>query len=138
MEKTKDENKLKKLCGERVRQCRLSKGLTLERLAIKVFNLPSNNMQPRTPQQIGYIERGDRKLSFEWARLLAEALNVRVEYLLCNDDYETSIDYEQRFGSDITLEGLLVKAGYTVRVTKREKDGEKTPVYVIEFWEPAE
>jgi transcriptional regulator with XRE-family HTH domain len=110
----------------------------MKELAEKVSNLPSNNGKARTPHQIGYIERGERSLSLEWACLLAEALDVRVEYLLCKDEYRTVSDYEQRFTNGITLESLLAKAGYTVKVSKRQKDSEKTPVYVVEFWQSTE
>lgn len=116
----------------------MSKGLTMKELAEKVSNLPLNNGKARNPYQIGYVERGERTLSLEWACLLAEALDVRVEYLLCKDEYRTVSDYEQRFTNGITLESLLAKAGYTVKVSKRQKDGEKTPVYVVEFWESTE
>ncbi|MBQ3155236.1 MAG: helix-turn-helix transcriptional regulator [Clostridia bacterium] len=89
-ETTKKEQNV--LCGERVRLCRLSKGLTLERLAEKVEALPSNNERTRSSRHIGYVERGDRPLSLEWACLLAEALDVRMEYLLCKDDFRTELD----------------------------------------------
>lgn len=82
------------LCGERVRLCRLSKGLTLEQLAEKVEALPSNNERARSSRHIGYVERGERTLSLEWACLLAEALDVRVEYLLCKDDFQTEWERE--------------------------------------------
>lgn len=80
------------LCGERVRLCRSLKGLTLEQLEERVTSLPSNNGRQRSSQHIGYVERGDRPLSLEWACLLAEALDVRVEFLLCKDDFRTDLE----------------------------------------------
>ena len=75
--------------GERVRECREEQHLTLEKLAELVYELPENGGKPRSSVHIGYIERGDRELSYEWARLLSKALGVRVEYLLGEDDYKT-------------------------------------------------
>lgn len=78
------------LIGKRLRECRKNRGLTQQELAAIVYDLPENNEEERTPQQIGYIERGQRKLSLEWASLLAKALGVRMEYLLYKDDFETN------------------------------------------------
>lgn len=88
-----NKNEVNTKIGERLRLCRKEKKLTMEALASIIENLPENNGMPRTPQQIGYIERGERKLSGEWATLLSIALNVRVEYLLCKDDFKTSMEY---------------------------------------------
>lgn len=63
--------------------------MTLEELAALVYELPENGGKSRSPGHIGYIERGDRELSYEWARLLSKALGVRVEYLLGEDNYKT-------------------------------------------------
>ena len=77
------------LIGDRIRECREEKHYTQEQLAQKVRNLPENGDKERSPQHLGCLERGERKLSPEWARLLSKALGVRAEYLLCEDDFKT-------------------------------------------------
>lgn len=80
--------------GERIRACREGRGLTREELASVVYNLPENGGMRRSPGQIGYLERGERSLSPQWATLLSKALNVRREYLLYADDWPTVYDKE--------------------------------------------
>jgi len=75
--------------GLRVRSLRKKMGFTLSELAEKVYVLPENGGKQRTPQHIGYIERGERPLSRDWAALLSKVFNVRQEYLMCEDDFET-------------------------------------------------
>lgn len=89
MAKNNIKNEIDVIMGERVKKCRKKMCLSQEELASLVRNLPENNGKERTPQHIGYIERGDRKLSAEWAYLLSKVFNVRAEYLLCEDDFET-------------------------------------------------
>lgn len=83
----------KNISGVRVRECRKALGLTQEELASKVYELPENKGTSRTPEHIGYIERGQRNLSHEWAWLLAKALGVRPEYLLGEDNCKTESEF---------------------------------------------
>lgn len=46
----------------------------------------------KSAYNIGYIERGTRPLSNDYALLLSQALQVRVQYLLLEDDYMTEED----------------------------------------------
>lgn len=78
--------------GNRLRECRKLRGLTREQLIAAVEQLPSNNGKTRSEKQIGYIENGSRPLSMEYAHLLAEVLQVRVEYLLLKDNFKTEYD----------------------------------------------
>ena len=78
--------------GDRLRECRKLRGLTHDQLIAAVEQLPSNNGKTRSAKQIGYIENGSRPLSMEYAHLLAEVLQVRVEYLLLKDDFKTEYD----------------------------------------------
>lgn len=94
MTKNNQNNELDVVIGERVKKCRKEMQLSQEELASRVRNLPENNGKERTPQHIGYIERGTRKLSIEWARLLSKVFGVRTEYLLCEDDFKT--DFEKK------------------------------------------
>ena len=64
-------------CGKRLKECRLEAGITQKELADKI-NI--------TYQSISNIECGKRSLTVENARSCAKILNVRIEYLLCEDD----------------------------------------------------
>ena len=69
-------------CGERVKKCREKAGLSQEELSAAIESLPENNGKTRSDKQISYIECGQRRLSFEYARLISQVLNVDVDYLL--------------------------------------------------------
>ena len=64
-------------CGMRLKECRQEAGMTQKELADKI-NL--------TYQSISNIECGKRSLTVENARACAKVLNVRMEYLLCEDN----------------------------------------------------
>ena len=72
--------KLNPNCGVRLRECREAIGMTQKQLADAIHT---------TYQSISNIERGQRRLTVENARLSAHVLGVRMEYLLCEDDYKT-------------------------------------------------
>ena len=78
--------------GERVRECRQMRGLSREELTGLIYDLPANQGKNRSAKQIGYIESGSRPLSSEYAELIAEALNVRSEYLQLKDNFKTEAD----------------------------------------------
>lgn len=75
--------------GGRLRECRKMRRLTQEELCEAVELIPENGGKVRSAKQIGYIESGTRKLSMEYARLLAKALDVNVEYLLLESNFKT-------------------------------------------------
>ena len=72
--------------GKRIRERRLEAGLTQERLA-KYANF--------TKQFISALENG-KPLTVATARRLAAALHVRMEYLLCEDNYKTNDELRKR------------------------------------------
>lgn len=78
--------------GERIRKCRKMRGLSVIQLCERIELLPDNHGKRRSEKQINYLESGARKLSIEYATLLSQALQVRVEYLLLKDDYMTGHD----------------------------------------------
>ena len=80
------------LIGERLKSCRKAAGLSQEQLIDIIEALPDNMGKERNAKQISYLENGTRQLSPEYASLLAQALNVRVEYLLLKDDFRTEIE----------------------------------------------
>lgn len=105
--------------GARVRECREMRGLTREELVEQIELLPENGSAPRSEKQIYYIERGDRPMSAEYSRLLSKALNVREQYLLCEDDYKTQSDIFASIAKTKTskrelIENLLTLHGYLI------------------------
>ena len=77
------------LMGKRLKECRIACGLSQEQLIEAVMKLPDNRGKERSEKQISYLENGTRPISVEYASLLAQVLNVRVEYLLLKDDFRT-------------------------------------------------
>lgn len=73
----KKENMVNK--GIRLKECRKERHLTQENIA-KFLNCSNNH--------ISMIERGERDLNCENARLLSKYFGVPVDYLLCIDSYE--------------------------------------------------
>lgn len=80
------------LTGERLRKCREICGLSRAQLIEKIENLKDNHGKIRSEKHLSYLENGTRALSVEYAELLAQALNVRSEYLLLKDDFRTETD----------------------------------------------
>lgn len=61
-----------------------------------------------SPQQIGNYRKGKRPITVEAAQILAPLLGTRMEYLLCIDDFKTSIDvnkahYEHELSKSIKI-----------------------------------
>lgn len=93
MEKvTNDVEELFDTPGNRVRKCRKLRDLSMEQLSEKIELLPDNRGKRRSEKQISYIESGARPLSMEYATLIAQVLQVRVEYLLLKDNHMTEHD----------------------------------------------
>lgn len=101
--------KLNKNCGIRIKELRKKRGLTQKALADLAYF---------TPQFISELERGNRSLTADTARKLAEALHARFQYLLCEDDYESDWDaaeaiYNIDFLRDLPSE-LLRESGIKI------------------------
>lgn len=99
------------VCGKRLRECREEKGLTQAELAEAVYNLPENRGKERSGNQIGYMERGDRAISLEYAALLSRVLDVRAEYLLGKDDFKNALGQLQNAIEEMNREGNLLYTG---------------------------
>lgn len=67
-------------CGLRLKDCRKNKGLTQEKLA---------TLSNYSVQTVSYIENGTRNMSREAAHAFSQILEVREEYLLCEDNSKT-------------------------------------------------
>ena len=77
------------LMGQRLKECRDIRGLSQDQLAEAVERLSDNRGKTRSAKHISYLENGVRAMSVEYANLLAQALNIRPEYLLLKDDFKT-------------------------------------------------
>lgn len=96
----------------RLRECRMEAGLTQKDLA-KLSNY--------SVQQICYIEKGKRGMSSEAAGIISKILNVRKEYLLCEDDYKTIEDYtverfDKCFQFDSAIIEIIERLGYQIGI----------------------
>lgn len=96
-------------CGKRLKECREAAGYTQSELAAAIEALPDNNGKTRNDKHISAVERGERRLSIEYARLISQVLNVREEYLLCQDNFRTK-EQEQKvlFGGLTNINEFLL------------------------------
>ena len=77
------QEELNKLVGERLRKCIKEKNIKQSELA---------SLSNFTEQHISKLVKGKSKLTTETARILARILEVRIEYLLYEDDFKTEFD----------------------------------------------
>lgn len=84
-------DKMKKM-GRRLRECRKLRGLSQDGLVALVEALPENGGKVRSAKQIGYMERGCRPISAEYALLLAKVLDVDSKYLLLQTPFKSKED----------------------------------------------
>lgn len=101
----------KKICGERLRNCRERMNLTQQQLIDKIYELPENNGKERNEKQIGYIENGKRMMSAEYARLFGKVLGVQASYLLGESDYKTEAARFYSVIDNMNQEGNLLYSG---------------------------
>lgn len=118
--------KLNPNCGIRLRECREAAGMTQKQLADEIHT---------TYQSISNIERGERRLTVDNARAAAKVLNVRMEYLLCEDDIRTSLDSRLSFVKEtkdlcialniiaVLTDGVTTSDGdFIIKMSKDNKD----------------
>jgi len=79
-----NQEELNIICWERLRKCIEEKNMKQKDVAAAAHF---------TEQHISNIVKGKCKLTTDTARALADVLGVRMEYLLCEDDYKTKLDY---------------------------------------------
>lgn len=84
--------KLNPNCGIRLRECREAAGLTQKQLADAIHT---------TYQSISNIERGERRLTADNAIAAANVFGIRMEYLLCEDDFKDYDEYNNSIAKDI-------------------------------------
>lgn len=76
------------ICGERLRKCIEEKNMKQKDVAAAAHF---------TEQYISNMVRGKCRLTTDAARTLSKVLDVRIEYLLCEDDYKTKFDESLAF-----------------------------------------
>lgn len=71
------------LCGQRLAECRKTKGISQEKLG---------EMIGSNPKYLSKIEQGKQRLTLDMAQRIAEQLNVRSDYLLGKNEFATHDD----------------------------------------------
>lgn len=85
--------------GEYLKEQRLARGFSGPQLA---------KLADTTPQQIDRLERGQRKLTREWAERIAPHLKVSAERLIFPDPHKQALSAETKQGLDpLATENLL-------------------------------
>lgn len=133
--------------GERLRECRTDAHLSQEELSNKVYEHPDNGFKKRSPKQIGYIERGERMASPEYAALLAKVLGVNMRYLTLEEDFKTDGErisaivgkqYERRdlISSLIALHGYIAEDVTSSQPIQKAEDGREYQKPVLSITSP--
>ncbi len=132
------------LCGKRVKECREERGYTQAELIEKIEHLPENNGKTRNEKHLSAVERGERRLSIEYARLISRVLKVREDYLLGYGDFKTGsaetishitdsmekyrcikylirgMGYEEMYASDIKYKKIYITSDDTEETIKEK------------------
>ncbi len=95
--------------GLRLSKVRKSRNITQERLA---------ELSDYSVQTISGIENGSRRMTLESATIFSKVLNIRKEYLMCEDDFETvSKIFISKYKKDCKLRDafhtLMTSCGYS-------------------------
>lgn len=94
---------LNKECGIRLKNC-------LEEFPMTQNELSS--LTGYTQQYISNIVVGKKPMTIKAARIFAKHLNVRTEYLLCEDDNKTNIQYVRNALNNPAINRLMGLLGY--------------------------
>lgn len=78
--------------GGRLKELRAERHLSQAELAEEIGLMQTSRTRTCSEKQIGYIERNERPMSSEYARLFSRFFGIRVQYLLCDDNYMTEHD----------------------------------------------
>lgn len=111
--------------GQRIKDERLRLGLSCQKLADRIDGIESGN-------NILYWEKGSG-VSIDFIKQLADVFNVRIEYLICKDDFREKnihvmtpkeIEAWHKFERNTLLEGIRVldSENYELRKTKKMID----------------
>jgi len=142
---TYSETELKAEMGRRLKGLRIGtfidgKPMTQEQLTLKLDELEPG--KEHSEKQIGYIERGQRKISLNYARLLSQVFNVDSAYLLCESDFKTPEEKEtaeeskfhaafaRRLKRDELVNDLIAAHGYTLRAIDKPSTDENGREYL--------
>lgn len=111
--------------GKRVKDCIKYANTTQEKLAELVFT---------TPQTISKIANEHIPLSLDNAVRISRALNVRLEFLLLEDDYMTEAERTHKICLSRTQQtnscySLIEALGYTIISTEEKPDGSYASIH---------
>lgn len=91
--------------GKRLRECRKACSMTQEELAEKTgYSI----------QHISKTENGKQRINADSARIYSKILKVRIEYLLCEDNFKTPSDYMKNLTASGPMKRLLDLFGLEV------------------------
>lgn len=113
-------------CGKRLSECRNLKNITQEQLSEK---------SGYSIQHISYIECGKRNLTLEAAHIFAQALDVREEYLLCEDNSMTLTDFAKHISTTGPLADIAAIFGFEIAELGLTKDEEETSIDKVAYTE---
>ena len=131
----KNDAELNKKRGQRLKECREAARMTQEILA---------DITNYSVQTVSYIENGKRGMSKESAYTFSKYLNVRMEYLLCDDDFKTVEDIyydavafeklEKNLGDTVTENGYLIAEWFGKKIAEyTESESEFIgPIYNVD------
>ncbi|MCC8127128.1 MAG: helix-turn-helix domain-containing protein [Clostridiales bacterium] len=111
--------------GKRLKSCLTRKNKTQKWLSEATYI---------SQQTISKIINGESRLTNENALLFSRALNVRLDYLLLEDDYMTDVDRfkaiaQSRNEKDIACYALIDALGYKIIDMKMNPDGSKSSMH---------
>ena len=115
------------IAGKRLKEIRIRKKLTQEKLCELINNLPENKKE-RSYHQISQLENGKRQISVEYAYLFSKVLDVNQNYFLLESDFETDKDRSDAICHNIIDKeqlciSLIQKMGYKIITTEEQEDG---------------
>jgi len=78
--------------GQKIRETRIERGYTQEQLGEKIDS---------TGSYIGQIERGERNASMEKIVLIAEVLNISIDYLTGNFSFNEAEGIDKKIANEL-------------------------------------
>ena len=85
------------ISAKRLKELREKTGMSQSELA---------RLSGYTPQTISYYETGNRRITYEAARIFSTILHTRVEYIMGEDDFPDETSAERSLFTDIILKDL--------------------------------
>lgn len=125
MKKEENRNNSNKKRGLRLKECRKLRNLTQEELSERL-NFSTN--------YLSMLERGERNIDWDKAKIFAEELNVSPAYIMCESDiaeknHSIPITDIDTFGdNDLRLIKYIITLGYTLTFHVRKLYEDREPI----------